>query len=441
MAVSHGMACEIRADGNDTNAAFFNPSASGLDRTQQATPHVIIDGTSITATVAATTSQLTLSGYSPDSSDIGNTIKITGGTMTVGIYEIIGVTGSNWIVDRSAGTAGQTGTGRMGGAIASLGQASADNISIGHKTGLVFWVKASAGVQQITSTAYSVSGGMFIQSGFSYGLRIEGYNTVRGDNGRFICRLATTGFSQNNAIFHVSSSGYGDMKNMDFDGNGESNVWVVRGGLSNSYLHGVSNASFGQAGGGIIANSVFYGPWARATNGATCYNCYFLDGATPLNSRLMNCVLTGTAGQWAVDGCHCINSVFSGFQYVARTSFAPTELVHCWIHNCTAWMSSASAGYHPFMADYCFRYGAMTDDANNTRNNNRAFNNLTEVSTDPFVNSVGNDFRLTSDAVSLYREAGLPSNERTVSNYAPWTDILPYSSDSTFHPLYATGRK
>ena len=92
MAVSNGMACEIRADGNDTNAGFFNPSASGLDRTQQATPHVIIDGTSITATVAATTSQLTLSGYSPDSSDIGNTIKITGSTMTVGIYEIIGVT-------------------------------------------------------------------------------------------------------------------------------------------------------------------------------------------------------------------------------------------------------------------------------------------------------------------------------------------------------------
>lgn len=438
MAIAAGSMWEIRADGDDTNSGGFDPSSAGTDRTQQTSPHVVIDGSTITATVGATTTHLTMSGYTVDSADVGNTVKITGGTMTAGIYQITAISGSDWVLDKSAGTAGQTGTGRMGGAIASLGQASADNIAIGHVAGLTFWVRAASGDQVITSTTASVPGGRFIQSGFSSGLTIEGYTTTRGDGGRFVCRVATTGFSTGSAILQVSSSRIGTVKNLEFDGNGAASFSAVGGGLINGWMYGGASSSYAQIGSSVVTNSFFDGTWARATNGAMCYNCYFIGGAQPLNSFLVGCVLIGGTGNTGVNGCRCVNSVLSGFQYAAEGSFTPTELVNCWIHECDTWWNGSTA--YGMIVRNSFRFGSMTDDADNTAANNRRVE-FTDVATDPFIDAAGLDFRLTVDALTAYRTAGVQANEEQVSGENPWTDVIPYSNEFKPHPLYATGRR
>lgn len=74
---------------------------------------VVINGVATTATVHTTTSQLTITGHTVSSADIRSLVNITGGTMTAGVYEITAVDTANnrWTLDRSAGTAGQTGIG------------------------------------------------------------------------------------------------------------------------------------------------------------------------------------------------------------------------------------------------------------------------------------------------------------------------------------------
>ena len=79
-------------------------------------PYQTIDGVTVTAIVQATTTTILIAGYSVLANDIGNLIKITGGTGLAGTYQITAVnTGTNiYTLDKSAGTVGQTLTGKSG---------------------------------------------------------------------------------------------------------------------------------------------------------------------------------------------------------------------------------------------------------------------------------------------------------------------------------------
>lgn len=131
MALASTTVWEVRTTGSDPNGGGFNPSraGAGADRSQQDAAHVVIDGTTISATVHTTTTQITLVGYTVSDTagtgDRGNVVQITGGTATAGFYEITAadVANNRWTLDRAPGTAGQTVVGSMGGALATMTKA------------------------------------------------------------------------------------------------------------------------------------------------------------------------------------------------------------------------------------------------------------------------------------------------------------------------------
>lgn len=182
MALDNEIVWEVRTAGSDTtNGGGFNSTASGTDRSQSDSPFVTIDGVTITATVHTTTSQLILAGYTVVSADVGNIVNISGGTATAGLYEITAIDAGNnrWTVDRSTGTAAQTATGGMGGALASPGMiASASLVS-----GATIHIKS--GTYTFSSTANGSGGRLNITTGGTTALPIRwiGYQTTREDGG------------------------------------------------------------------------------------------------------------------------------------------------------------------------------------------------------------------------------------------------------------------
>lgn len=180
MALNANVVWEVRTSGNAANAGGFNSGAAGTDRSQQDSPHVTIDGATITATVHTTTTQLNIVGYTVIAGDVGNLVRIAGGTMTAGTYEITAVdTGNNrWTIDRSGGTAGQTGTGRMGGAQSDPALVAAA-IAASSTAGNTVHVKA--GTYSITSATPNVAGGCVSLATVRSFWR--GYQTTRDDLG------------------------------------------------------------------------------------------------------------------------------------------------------------------------------------------------------------------------------------------------------------------
>jgi hypothetical protein len=177
--VAIGATCvwEVQTGGNDANGGGF--TSGGTDRSQSTSPHVTIDGATITAVVHTTTTQLTLTGFTVSSADVGNVVNVNGGTATAGRYEIMSVdTGNNrWTLDKSAGTAAQTATGRMGGCLATPGQLGVIFSTSGQgASGQCAWVKSGT---YTLSTASLASGGPFKNT--SVMVKVEGYQTTRGD--------------------------------------------------------------------------------------------------------------------------------------------------------------------------------------------------------------------------------------------------------------------
>lgn len=203
---------EVRTGGNAANSGYFNPGGGspGTDRSQSNSPHVTIDGATITATVHTTTTQLNIVGYTVSSADNRNGVRITGGTMTQGLFEIIAVdVGNNrWTLDRSGGTAAQTGTGRMGGAASSLGLVGG-SVPV---SGARIWIET--GTYSITSATDNVNNGCFDPLTSH---RVEGYASSRGDLGTPPL-LQASGIS---TFVIIDYDGVGlicQLFNVDFDG-------------------------------------------------------------------------------------------------------------------------------------------------------------------------------------------------------------------------------
>ncbi|MEJ5169347.1 MAG: hypothetical protein WHU10_00005 [Fimbriimonadales bacterium] len=181
MALSNATEWEVRTDGNDLNGGGFNSTRSGATKTATdnytyGPSYAVFSGTNLTVD-SVTNTYVQPDGYTPVTADIGHVIQISGGTgWTTGFYEIVGLGGGRWILDRSpaaAGTAG--GVWRLGGALATPGKAGA-----AHVGGNLVWIKS--GTYQITNTTANTSGGpVTFQAGVSTWTALIGYTSARGD--------------------------------------------------------------------------------------------------------------------------------------------------------------------------------------------------------------------------------------------------------------------
>lgn len=150
---------ELRATGSDSNGGGFSPQYGGSDYSQSDTPYIIYSD--------LVPSGLSLSSSAhPFSSDLaGNTINIGGS-----IFQITSVSSGVATLDRT-GASGATG--RLGGALATPGFVA----SLAGSRNTVHW-KNGTYVQ--TSSSTNVSGGVVLAAS---GTNWIGYSSSRFDNG------------------------------------------------------------------------------------------------------------------------------------------------------------------------------------------------------------------------------------------------------------------
>ncbi len=213
MAISATVVWEVQTGGNDLNGGGFDSAiAGGTDRSQSTSPFVTFDGATISGSTSGAVAVLAVTGYTTATADAGNILNITGGTnFIVGRYRILSaVAGVSWTLDRTCTTGvGAAMTGRMGGCLASPGQAAAVTVA-----GNVKYIKA--GTYSITSATPNVAGG--IVNDASGGTTAQsvwiGYQTTRGDGGTPPL-LQASGISSC-TLFLISNWGYAE--NIKVDG-------------------------------------------------------------------------------------------------------------------------------------------------------------------------------------------------------------------------------
>lgn len=171
MSITAASTWEVRSTGSDTQGGVFDPSFGGTDFSQQDAAQL-----SLTDVVTNGTTTVTSATGGFVAAHKGNGINIAGT-----VYQIMAVGSSTSItVDRATGT-GSGQTGKVGGAVASLG-------FVGGQATLQNVVYQKSGSYTITSSSVNVSGGI-VQIGMGLGgsrvvkLRFEGYGATRGDLG------------------------------------------------------------------------------------------------------------------------------------------------------------------------------------------------------------------------------------------------------------------
>ena len=414
MALSAAIVWEVRTDGSDNSGGGFKAGASGTDRSQQAAAHATLTTLSV---VHTTTTQIavSLTDYTVTSADIGNVFQITGGTATAGFYEITAVdTGLNlWTVDRSAGTAGQTTVGAMGGALATPGKAGG-----AHVASNTIWIKA--GTYTLSSTTSNASGGPL--SSTLTGAVVEGYNSTRGD-------LGTA------PLIQVPGSGVTTITIVTVTG--------AQGLARNISVDGASKTSIR---GFLLSNS---GPSVGAYLFASGCTNSGIDGG-----QLFRCHATGTTGGSGFNSvASAIGCVSSGGTVNGFTLSSPATVVFCISDsntggangfrlasgaalclNCVAYGNGA-AGFRmdsngAFVVNCIAEgngghgYSSSASRANARAYTSAGYNNtsgnvdtatlpgvsVTALTGSPFTNAAGDDFSLnnTAGAGASCRAAGFP---------------------------------
>lgn len=424
MAVSANVIHEVRADGNDANSGCFVRGASGTDRSQQAAAHVIVDGVTITAIVHTTTTQLTITGYTVAATDIGNIYKIDGGSATPGLYQITAVDTANnrWTVDRSVGTALQTSTGRMGGAIASIGQlgANVNSINVANQHAYI-----RSGTYTLTSSSANVSGGTYDNTS-NISCQIIGYNAAVGRTDLSVAPIIDVGAITTVTVFNVTNATASGVAIANVTVDGQLNAAVVGFLVDNTGTAALLCTAIDCVSGFTDGTSPSVRFLACKAAGCTtgfdtvqflCWRCW-ADGCTTGFSvgtsslpTFIDCVASDcgtpfTAGSQA--GIAFFNCTSDGA--TASDGITGTGLGHLAI-SCVA--TSASQHGIDFTGSMTFLYG------NATFNNTSGATNLNAAQTieigavvltgDPYVDAAADDYRPdnTSGEGASLRVAGL----------------------------------
>lgn len=414
MALAAGTIWEVRTTGNDANGGGFNAAGAspGTDYSQQDAAQVTIDGATVTCTVHTTTTQLNIVGAVVTLWN-RNLIKITGGTMTAGTYEVTAVdTPNNRItVDRAAGTAAQTGTGTMGGAKASLGE----TVPLASIIGMSIWVKS--GTYTMTTSTPGPAGPIVCANAAT--IKWEGYQTTRGDRGTkpVISAGAVTGISM---ISPGSTTSGPRIFNMTLDGNnGAANIVFVGGSGSRWMLVNciVKNATTGITTGsgqviqcwidncvsGVVSASILFSRVTGGTTGVTLassQNAFF--------TYVSGCSGDGflISGNGVVTNCVAYNCAGDGFDCQSNTGGCVVNSIA--LSNTGFGFNNGTAAANQAANHFINVAGFGNSALFNTGVLSANLDQLT-LTGDPFVNAATGDFSLntTAGAGAVCRAAGI----------------------------------
>lgn len=135
------------------------------------------------STNAAGTAFTPGNGYTPVKADVGNTIQTTAGSGTLSYFTITAISGSTWIIDKTAGTSITGITWSMGGALASigeLGRIGAPLTNVYNAGQRLYLAGGSNQYYTLTNATANTPGGPFT-GGNAIEWIMEGYNTNQGD--------------------------------------------------------------------------------------------------------------------------------------------------------------------------------------------------------------------------------------------------------------------
>jgi hypothetical protein len=410
MAFSGTATFEVRTDGDDLNGGGFNTGA-GTNRSLQASPHIVIDGATISAVVGPGTNQLTLTGHTVVSADHGNYVNISGGTATASVYEITGTSGGYWTLDRSPGTVGQTATGRMGGAFGTIGKAG-QIIGGGNQ---VCYVKYSVSPHLVTVATANVPGGFFGNGGTA-NRQIIGYDTTRTpgntDENRPTIKVSMSA-PVGTTPYLISFNFYGVVRNLILDADSIANIAPTsKCQLTRCFL--LNFKATPQA-------STFYGCFASGCtinifNGRSVYCVAFNNSGTPFygNAGFLNCVsLYNTSGAqgFAVQGdgglaTHCVAYGNDGHGFNSTGGNSMKGVLNCISVNNGGWgFVIENASDQQFMG--CAAYGNTSGSASV---NAASVEPVVALSGDPFVDGPNGDLRLNATTAGLaLRNAAWPN--------------------------------
>jgi hypothetical protein len=400
---------EVRTDGNDDNGGAFRSGAAGTDYSQQAASQK--NGTDLTMHPSTNTRvQPVAAGVA--AADVGNVVNITAGTgWTTGWYEITAQDGTYWTLDRSPAAAGSanTGTYRMGGALASpgrLGQALASSNS--GVSGMKCYIKS--GTYTITSTTANVSGGL-VSLPSQIMLLVEGYNSTRGDLGTPPEINAGT---QTSFIIFTSNGYYSNRQQfiINIKVNGNNKTGVVGINSNNAYRDKLFRCvAVNCPGNGIVgtfdaaecvASSCAIGFSAGGTStitGCVSYsNTSHGFGGGSSATTFINCLTYSNSGdgfnvgnyQQTFINCTSHNNSGDGFDF---GNYGMNAAINCLATNNGGW------GFNlPYTDNFMLNCGGRNNTSGNVDTSPSPLINprFVTLTADPYQNAAGSDFRLNS---------------------------------------------
>lgn len=410
MAHSANTVWEVRTTGSDDNGGAFQTGASGTDFSQQNGPQATLTAASV---VNATTTRLDVSAgdYTVEAADVGNMVKVAGGTATPGFYQITAATtgaANQWTVDRSLGTAGQTCPGRMGGALASIGGLGLA-IDANNTPGSKAYIQS--GTYTLTSSAANVSGGTF-SNPTNETLQIIGYSSAGGRTDISVAPVIDCGAITSITVFDINngtSAGVG-VVNVTVDGQGgANNIAFDLPAVASSQLF-LCTATDCTTGFMIPNNAQCVLISCRANGCTTGFTINsgqvtrsWADGCTTGfqlstngNSRVLGCLATdGTTGfdtgantGMVLLDCTADGNSGDGFLIDTQACVA----INCLATNNGGWGIDFGAAT---INGFGFANAAYNNTSGNIRNNttNSVVLGTITLTADPYVNAAGDDYR------------------------------------------------
>ena len=404
MAIPPGSIWEVRTTGNDANGGFFVPGSGGTDYSQQDSAQLSVSDVVTNGTTTATS---VTGGFT--AAMVGNGINIAGT-----IYEVAARTDTNTItLDRTASSAsGQTG--KVGGAVATIGKAMgviADS-SAGNTGGNTVFIK---------SGTYT-SGGSCYPPGATVVTRWIGYDTTRTVSNTDANRplFQASGLTLNYVLYHyvrnlvvdsVTKAGGSGLL-------GNSGVVTERCKVKNAnYLNFQNNLCKAIACEVDTCLSGFDSPfttqvWYQDCEAHDCTN----TGFNLNNAYLSRCIsyrnATGfehTSTVYASDYSQCVAYGNSGDGFKSPN----TTLASSSYENCVAWGNGGYGFNFQTSAPVAVLRGVAvgSNSSANFSATTMASTGQVALSADPFTSGSGGDFSLntTSGGGAVLRAAGLPA--------------------------------
>lgn len=439
MALSQTVAWEVRTTGLDTNSGGFNTASAGTDYSQQNTPHVTFNGTTITATSTGTV--LTITGYVVNAGDVGNILKITGGVgFTPGNYQINAVTiaTNRWTVDRTTGV-GTAMTGAMGGGLLTISNAFtqyAPNDAI---------IYIQNGTYNITTglTTATETGGKDQNRIFGY---ITNHSTAATGNNRPVIATASNAI---NALSAVGSGGWifsnliltnvaNGVSGINLTSNNNTSIFncKVSGfatGIIGSTSHSIVNTEVtGSTTAGITAtNIVIIGCWVHdmtcvgisvITNDITIGNCLISNCSGATSDGILD-----AASGITVFGTTIYKSGRDGIRLSGNVSLAPAVMYNNIFANNTGFGIDIVVAQDSPVSN-TVNYNGFYSNTAGDRNNLSVSPNDVPMTQSPFTAPGSNDFSLNNvlNGGASLRNAGFPGVLPGLPTPAGFDDIGVY---------------